>query len=56
MYQQPEQLPSCLGPMGVDTSSIKFVHAKDTPVSAVTALVMKASNERIFVAFKVGLN
>jgi hypothetical protein len=39
--------------MGIDTSSIKFVHAKDTPVSAVTALMMKASKERIFVVFKV---
>ncbi|WIA37254.1 hypothetical protein OEZ86_014200 [Tetradesmus obliquus] len=52
VYQAPEQLPGCLGPMGMDTKSIKFIHAKDTPVSAVTALVMKAANERIFVAFK----
>lgn len=51
-YQDPEQLPSCLGPMGIDTKSIKFVNARDTPVSAVTAVVMKAANERIFVLFK----
>jgi hypothetical protein len=53
VYQEPDQLPGCLGPMGIDTNSIKFVYAKDTPVSAVTALVMKASKERIFVVFKV---
>jgi hypothetical protein len=54
VYQDSEQLPGCLGPMGIDTRNIKFVNAKDTPVSAVTALVMKAANERIFVVFKVG--
>jgi hypothetical protein len=42
--------------MGIDTQSIKFIQARDTPVSAVTALVMKAANERIFVVFKVRLD
>ncbi|KAF6262704.1 Alpha/Beta hydrolase protein [Scenedesmus sp. NREL 46B-D3] len=37
-YQQPSQLPGCLGPMGIDTRSIKFITARDTPVSNVTAL------------------
>lgn len=52
-YQDREQLPGCLDPMGIDTESIKFMKAKDTSVSTVTAMVMKAADERIFVVFKV---
>ncbi|KAF6254329.1 Alpha/Beta hydrolase protein [Scenedesmus sp. NREL 46B-D3] len=52
VYQEPSQLPGCLGPMGIDTRSIKFIIARDTPVSKVTALILKAADESIFVVFK----
>lgn len=52
VYQTPGKTTGCLGPMGVDTYSIKMIFKRDPFLAGVTAFVMKAAHERIFVLFR----
>lgn len=53
VYQDPGVFKACLGAMGVDAGSIKMIRKTTTSYNAeVTAFVLKAATERIFVIFR----